>query len=438
MRVLRVLVGMVLLGVAVPVLLAGALAWYALQHRDDAGAFRAPLETVTPAGYAVVVPDVDALLHRDVPFARAGRTTVTVTAAGDPQRRPLFVGLTGPDDAAALLAGSSYARVDGVTLGRGPLDVRTRLVPSAASAGLGAPDAKPIWLRSSVGTLTFDPADWRGRAVALVVMAPDGTPIDQVSLTTSVRFGWLDSTAWGLLILGPVLLLLGFVVVAWPARQVVYVVTAASSAAERAATMLSWAELPTQENPVVGRAAVPVPEQPAGPGPADAPGAGSIARPGGRTDTPGVRFVGASPFGAPEDWAPPAGLIVTVMDGVASVGVPGSGAGVGFDLGNHPMTSADASAPDPADAPAQPANTTPDSTTPKGAQPADTTPKVAQPDGAEEDGPGDEAVWPPVESIQITQPALDLPTQEMPALSDLPRVPLQLTGLAALGLDPRG
>ncbi|NUR48143.1 MAG: hypothetical protein HOV71_08430, partial [Hamadaea sp.] len=249
MRVFRVLVGMVLLTVAAPALLAGAIAWYAMQHRDAAGEFRAGLEAVAHPGYAVVVPDVDALLRRDAPFARAGRTSMRITAfAGT----PLFVGLASPSDVAALLQSSPYTSLDGISLGRGPLDVSSRVFSGTRTTPLGQLEEQPMWLRSGLGSVSYEPSEWRGRAVALVVTAPDGTSLGDVSLGAAVRFGWLDSTTWGLLILGPVLLLLGFVTLAWPARQVVYVLAPGDPGISlRSGEPVRWTDAPTRENAVV-------------------------------------------------------------------------------------------------------------------------------------------------------------------------------------------
>jgi len=80
MRVLRVLLGVVAILVALPLLLGGVVLWAAMQHRADDGSFTAPLAPVHAAGYAVVVPDVDALLRREAPFVRGGQTTLRFTA----------------------------------------------------------------------------------------------------------------------------------------------------------------------------------------------------------------------------------------------------------------------------------------------------------------------------------------------------------------------
>lgn len=228
MRVLRVLVGVLLLMIAVPTLLVGAGAWYAMQHRDSNGDFRASLQTMARPGFAVVVPDLDALLRRDAPFTRAGRTGLTVSAHGN---RQLFLGLAAPADVASVLGAAGYTRIDQVRLGRGPLSVRSTALP-----GTGRPVVPPpmqaIWERAGTNELSLDPSMWRGESVALVVAAADGEPLGDLTIVATLDPLWLNSTTWGLLILGPVLLLLGFAVLAWPTRPrpVLYVLETVPSA----------------------------------------------------------------------------------------------------------------------------------------------------------------------------------------------------------------
>jgi len=366
MRVFRVLVGMVLLSVAAPSLLAGAVAWYAMQHRDADGWFRARVETVAQPGYAIVVPDLDALLRRDAPIARAGRTSMRITAFSG---TPLFIGLAAPKDVGAFLQNSAYAEISGVSLSRGPLDARTAEIAGVRAEPVGHPEDQPMWQRSATGTLDYEPSDWRGRPVALVVLAPDGAALGPVTLTAAIRFGWLDSTTWGLLILGPVLLLLGFVTLAWPARQVVYVLAGTPGdpgISLRSGEPVSWKDAPTRENPVilprpgsvyVSTFAVRSPLE-------EGLSAGWIT-----AGAPAPR----DPLGSPEDWARPA----------------------------------------PA----------PSSASPSGAGAA---PAPAGADRAAPESP--ELPWPPAEEERRTPAAVDVPTQEMRILDELPYVPLQLSG----------
>src|SRR5262245_7474567 len=123
MRFARVLVGMVALLSAMPLLAAGAFGWWMLSHRSADGTFQAELAGITTAGRIVVVPDVDALLRRDAPFARADRTELRLTVEGGG-----FLGMAAHADLAAYLAGVDHTELVRARLGLGPLAVQTREV----------------------------------------------------------------------------------------------------------------------------------------------------------------------------------------------------------------------------------------------------------------------------------------------------------------------
>lgn len=223
-RVVRAVVGSVLLLIGVPLLLAGGALWLAMQHRDADGAYRAPLVEINTSGHAVVASDVDALLRRDVPLARGGRTALRVnaqTGAG-----PAFVGLAPASDVAAYLADVPYAQVREVRLARGPLPVALTPVEGAGQPA-GPPHEQPFWLAASgAGTVEWVPAELRDRQLALVVMARDGTAPLTVDLVAEVRPQWLGTTTFGALVLGAILVLAAVGTLAWPARprEIVYVV----------------------------------------------------------------------------------------------------------------------------------------------------------------------------------------------------------------------
>jgi hypothetical protein len=108
------------------------------------------------------------------------------------------------------------------------------------------PADEAIWLSSGVVPVDTEPADWRGKPVARVVMAPDGTKVDGVALAAAVVFAWLDYTTWGL-ILGPVLVLLGLIGLAWPLRKLGYITAAPPDSARLARSAATWMDLPTLE-----------------------------------------------------------------------------------------------------------------------------------------------------------------------------------------------
>src|SRR3954451_24002908 len=91
MRVLRTILGMLLLTVGLPSLLAGAALWAAMQHRDQGDAFSGDLQRLIIPGYALVVPDVDHLLRSDAPFTRIRDTQLRITA--QTQDGPAVIGI---------------------------------------------------------------------------------------------------------------------------------------------------------------------------------------------------------------------------------------------------------------------------------------------------------------------------------------------------------
>lgn len=224
MRVLRVLLGVVAIVVALPLLAGGATLWAAMQHRAADGSFTAPLAPISTSGYAVVVPDIDALLRSEAPFARAGDTTLRFTAGTT--AGPAFIGLAPSTAVEHYLGGVAHDEVTGIRLARGGLPVTM-----APQPGADTPPAPPIdqtfWtLSSSSGTLYWAPSEVRGDHLALVIMVPDGQSPGDVRATAAMMPRWLDPTAWGLLILGTVAFLLGMVLLFWPRRhrEIVYVV----------------------------------------------------------------------------------------------------------------------------------------------------------------------------------------------------------------------
>ena len=81
MRVLRTILGMLLLIIGLPALLIGAGFWAVLQHRDAGGAYSGPLQRMSTTGYALVVEDVDALL-RITDFHAVGDIALPVAGEG--------------------------------------------------------------------------------------------------------------------------------------------------------------------------------------------------------------------------------------------------------------------------------------------------------------------------------------------------------------------
>ncbi|MFY1668749.1 hypothetical protein ACN27G_02130 [Plantactinospora sp. WMMB334] len=244
MRFVRLIAGILVLAIGLPVLLAGAALWTVSQRRGDDGAFGGTLDPIATDGHAVVVPDLAALLGRDAPFLPTARSGLRLVARTGSE--PVFIGLGPAAEVAAYLSGTSQARLDRVSVTRGSLPVRIgpaeapdpatehperRGLPErpglSERPGLpGLPGEQDLWLSSGVGALDLPADDLRGRRLSLVLMRPDGKAGVAADLRAEVRVGWLDPAGWALLATGGLLVLLGIVLLARPVRprEVVFVV----------------------------------------------------------------------------------------------------------------------------------------------------------------------------------------------------------------------
>src|SRR3982751_4736563 len=117
MRLFRTILGMLLLTIGLPALLAGAALWTALQHRDQGGAFSGELQRLSTPGYAIVVEDVDQLLRTDVPFARIGDTQLRIS--GSTPDGPAFLAIGPTALVQQYLAGVPHSIVRKVDIGTG-------------------------------------------------------------------------------------------------------------------------------------------------------------------------------------------------------------------------------------------------------------------------------------------------------------------------------
>src|SRR4051812_39959089 len=224
MRLFRTILGMLLLTIGLPALLGGAALWAALQHRDPGGAFSGELQRLSTPGYAFVVEDVDRLLRADAPFARIADTQLRLTART--QDGPAFVGIAPAVTVAQYLTGVPHSTVGTVDIGTGALPVATTVVAGGQSPAL-LPGSASFWTRTDIeGSIAWSPGKVRGGPYSLVVMNPGSKPGLHVAASVELRPGWLNSSSWGLLTLGTLLVMVGLIVLAWPARrrEVIYVV----------------------------------------------------------------------------------------------------------------------------------------------------------------------------------------------------------------------
>lgn len=148
-------------------------------------------------GQRVVVLDPDVLNRVDHPVE------VTATGKGD-----LWAGTARPSDVEALLGDGARSQITGVDVGDWAL--------TTADAGKGTevdPGSLDIWQESTTAsgevTRTIDQAD---APQSLVVSAPEGAEIDQVTMT--VEDGSWATTAIVTLVAGIIVLLIGLALLA--------------------------------------------------------------------------------------------------------------------------------------------------------------------------------------------------------------------------------
>ncbi|GAB3970827.1 hypothetical protein [Plantactinospora veratri] len=225
MRFVRLIAGILLLTIGLPVLLVGGALWTLSEQRGGGETFAGTLDRIETGGHAVVVPDLAAMLRRDAPFLGAGRTGLRIVARTGTE--PAFLGLAPAAEVSTYLASSPYARLDRVSVTRGDLPVRVEPVDEPATpAAPVLPGEQGLWLRSGLGTLDLSADDVRAPRLSLVVMRPDAGAGIVADLRAEVRPGWLDPVAWSSLAVGGLLALFGIALLARPVRprEVVFVV----------------------------------------------------------------------------------------------------------------------------------------------------------------------------------------------------------------------
>jgi hypothetical protein len=157
-----------------------------------------------------------------------------------------------------------------------------------------------ILLSSGVGPVDTQLAGRRGKPVARVAMAPDGTQVDGLALVAAIVFAWFDYTTWGL-ILAPVLLLLGLIVLALCSAKLRYVAAAPPDPARPARSAATWMDPPTLETAMLQ----PEPTPAAAPAAPALPAAGSPAAELPAAGLPAAATVAAAEeSGEPEDKDP--------------------------------------------------------------------------------------------------------------------------------------
>ncbi len=209
MRVLRRIVGLVLVAVGVAASLVGAAGWVIGDHRAGDGSFVGELAPIHTDGYAISVPDVSAVAGRH----GLGRLLTASQIYGDARLKvtvradsPVLVALVPSFEASRYLADVGHTEVVGVGYSSGVQPVQTRLVP-----GLQPPVAVPrTWpwvVVTADRSLEFElPA---AEPIALVLLRSDEGLAFTVTVTAAIR-----PSSWGLattllLVFGVACLLVG-------------------------------------------------------------------------------------------------------------------------------------------------------------------------------------------------------------------------------------
>jgi len=224
MRVVRVILGFLAIVLAAPLLAGGTSLVVAAEHRAPDGTLGAKLSPVQTSGYAIVVPDIDELLRTDLPFARAGRTTVRIAASD--RLAPAFVGLAPKAAVDGYLAGVAHVEIVGVGVSGSALPVTVSTVD-----GYGPPPSLPgqqtFWISASPeGLLHWSAGSIRGQHLALVLMGVDASAGVAISGRAAVKPGWLVPTAWAMITLGALGVVASVILLLRPLRrrEVVYLV----------------------------------------------------------------------------------------------------------------------------------------------------------------------------------------------------------------------
>jgi hypothetical protein len=215
MRMPRRLIGLVLVVLAVPALIAGGAGWAALTHRDADGGFSGPLAGARATGYAFVVEDLAALVHREVPFLRwsGGRVRVTAEGVGGPSARDrIFIAAAPADAVATFLRDVPHSKILRVRPARGPLPVDLAEVPGTRPPT--APAGLRLWTASGVGHLSVR-LDSAAGPMSLVMMRIDGQAGVDLLARAAVEPAGLVGTTAGLLAGGLLALLAGATMVLW-------------------------------------------------------------------------------------------------------------------------------------------------------------------------------------------------------------------------------
>jgi hypothetical protein len=213
-RIVALVLGVLLLLPGLGLLAGGGvLLWADKIGRTDDGYVQSGSESFSTPGYALTSDRIDLSTGADwVPLsATLGTARIEVTSSDD-----VFIGIAPVADAEAYLQGVQRTVVD--DLGTGSAASGQTLIPGDAPSG--PPGDQDIWTDSVSGSGT-QRLDWEPGAGnwMLVVMNADAS----AGLVVQGRIGAtapsLDGLAWGVLIAGLVVTIIGVLLVAFAIRR---------------------------------------------------------------------------------------------------------------------------------------------------------------------------------------------------------------------------
>src|SRR3954451_11422317 len=216
-RIIALVLGILLLLPGLGLLAGGgALLWADNSHRTSDGYLTSDARTFDTSGFALTSDRVDLSTGADWLPVSSALGTARFQVTGTDPGTDVFIGIAPADDVTAYLGSVRRTVVDDI--GTTFDTTRSRLVDGGAPAG--PPGDQTFWTAQASGSgaqqLTWRPAsgNW-----ALVVMNADGSADVSVTGTAGATVPSLGGLAWGLLIAGAVVSLIGVLLIVLAARR---------------------------------------------------------------------------------------------------------------------------------------------------------------------------------------------------------------------------
>jgi len=212
-RIIALVIGVLLLFPGLGLLIGGgALLWADGSHRTSDGYVMSGTQTFTSSGFALTSDPLNISTGADWLPVSSGLGNVRIEVTGTGSGNDVFVGIARTADARSYLDGVGRTVVDDVGSGSGQ-----RLVDGGAPSG--PPGDQNFWVAQASGSgtqqLTWKPA--QGNWV-LVVMNADGSANLSVRAGIGATVPSLGGLAWGVLITGAVITVIGVLLIVLAAR----------------------------------------------------------------------------------------------------------------------------------------------------------------------------------------------------------------------------